>query len=52
MLSIISKYAKKINLFGSVNNIFENENAIQSADDSLYPFNFSRTWIAGVNIDF
>ena len=46
------KYADKINLFGSVNNIFEHANAIQSADDSLYPFNFSRTWMAGVNIDF
>jgi iron complex outermembrane receptor protein len=43
---------KKVRLYGSVTNIFEHKNALQSYADSVYPFNFSRTWMTGLKIDF
>ena len=31
---------------------FQHKNAVQGFVDSLYPFNFSRTWFAGVEANF
>ena len=43
---------KNYNLFASINNIFEQENSIQVADDSIYPVDFVRTWRVGMKADF
>jgi len=43
---------KKIRLYGSVTNIFEHSNAVQSYATVVYPFNFSRAYMAGLKIDF
>jgi iron complex outermembrane recepter protein len=39
-------------LFASVNNIFEHENMVQTAVDSIYPIDFVRTWRVGLKADF
>ena len=43
---------KNYNLFASINNIFEQENSIQVADDSIYPVDFVRTWRVGMKAYF
>lgn len=43
---------KNIQVFTSVNNIFEHENNIQTAVDSIYPVDFVRTWRVGMKVDF
>lgn len=39
-------------LFAAVNNLFEHENSIQVADDTIYPVDFVRTWRVGLRADF
>jgi iron complex outermembrane recepter protein len=43
---------KNVNLFASVNNIFEHENNIQTVVNGLYPVDFVRTWRVGMKADF
>ena len=43
---------KKMNFFTSVNNLFAHENAIQVADDAMYPVDFVRTLRVGIKVDF
>ena len=43
---------KKVSLYGSITNIFEHSNGIQSFADTIYPFNFSRIYMTGLKIDF
>ena len=43
---------KKVSIHGSVTNLFEHYNAQQSYANSIYPFNFSRTIISGLKIEF
>jgi len=47
-----NEYVQNINLHAGINNIFQHKNAVQGFVDSLYPFNFSRTWFAGVEANF
>ncbi|MAS00168.1 MAG: hypothetical protein CMH24_02230 [Nitrosomonadales bacterium] len=42
----------KLSVFGSIQNIFEHKNALVVGNDNYYPFNFKRTWVAGLKIDF
>ena len=42
----------KVELFGSIKNIFEEKNAVQSYANALYPFNFERIFMAGLKINF
>tara|TARA_B100000482_G_scaffold65378_1_gene45811 strand:+ start:2110 stop:4086 length:1977 start_codon:yes stop_codon:yes gene_type:complete len=42
----------KLSIFGSIQNIFEHKNALVVGTDNYYPFNFKRTWVAGLKIDF
>lgn len=39
-------------VFAAINNLFEHENNIQTAVDSLYPIDFVRTWRVGFRADF
>lgn len=48
----LSYQHKNINVFTSLNNIFEHENSIQIANDAIYPVDFVRTWRVGVKADF
>ena len=48
----VENYVDSINISAGINNIFEHKNAIQGYVDSLYPFNFSRTWFAGLSMNF
>jgi iron complex outermembrane recepter protein len=43
---------KKLRIYGSVSNIFEHSNAVQSYANTIYPFNFSRVFTGGLKIDF
>lgn len=43
---------KNLNFFTSITNLFEEENSIQIADDSIYPVDFVRTWRVGMRADF
>ena len=43
---------ESIKIFTGINNIFEQENGIQTNDDAIYPFNFTRTWFAGIEANF
>lgn len=43
---------KNLNFFAAINNLFEVENSIQVADDSIYPVDFVRTWRVGMRADF
>ena len=48
----LSYQYKNFNFFTAVNNIFEHENSIQVADDTIYPVDFVRTWRVGMRADF
>jgi len=48
----VSYRYKKVQLFASVNNIFEHENSIQVRNDAIYPVDFVRTWRVGMKADF
>lgn len=39
-------------VFAAVNNLFEHQNNIQTAVDSIYPIDFVRTWRVGLKADF
>ena len=43
---------KKINIYSSVTNIFEHKNGLQGYANSIYPYNFSRSWMTGLKINF
>lgn len=43
---------KNINVFTSINNIFDRENSIQVQDNAVYPVDFVRTWRVGMKADF
>lgn len=38
--------------FTAINNLFDRKNAIQVADDAIYPVDFERTWRFGLKADF
>lgn len=46
------KITNKVEIFGAITNIFEQKNAVQSYANALYPFNFKRTFMAGLKINF
>tara|TARA_B100000035_G_scaffold151114_1_gene128788 strand:+ start:9557 stop:11506 length:1950 start_codon:yes stop_codon:yes gene_type:complete len=46
------KMTNKVEVFGAITNIFEQKNAVQSYANALYPFNFERTFMAGLKINF
>ena len=46
------KMTNKMEVFGAITNIFEQKNAVQSYANALYPFNFERTFMAGLKINF
>ncbi len=48
----LSYQYKNINVFTSINNIFEHENSIQTRVDALFPVDFVRTWHVGMRADF
>jgi iron complex outermembrane recepter protein len=48
----LSYQFKHVQLFTTVNNLFEHRNYIQTAPDTLYPTDFERTWRVGVKADF
>jgi len=48
----VENYVDSINISAGIINIFEHKNAIQGYVDSLYPFNFSRTWFTGLAMNF
>ncbi|HSH97002.1 MAG: TonB-dependent receptor [Methylophilaceae bacterium] len=43
---------KNLTFFTAINNLFEHENSIQVADNSIYPVDFVRTWRIGMKADF
>lgn len=43
---------KNMNIFTSINNIFDQENSIQIQDNAVYPVDFVRTWRVGMKADF
>jgi iron complex outermembrane recepter protein len=48
----LSYQYKNVQMFTSINNLFEHENSIQVADDAIYPVDFVRTWRFGIKADF
>ena len=46
------KMVDKVEVFASVNNMFDQKQAIQIANNALYPFNFERAFMAGLKINF
>ena len=40
-----------LSIFGSINNIFKQKNGVQSYNDTIYPFNFQRTWFVGMELE-
>jgi iron complex outermembrane receptor protein len=48
----LSYQLKNMQVFTSINNLFEHANSIQVADDAIYPVDFVRTWRVGVKADF
>lgn len=48
----LSYQYKNMQFYTSINNLFEHENSIQVADDSIYPVDFVRTWRIGMKADF
>jgi iron complex outermembrane recepter protein len=48
----LSYQYKQFNFFAAINNLFEQENAIQVTDDAIYPVDFVRTWRVGMKADF
>ena len=45
-------YFNKVSVFGAIQNIFEHKHAQIVADDTFYAYNYTRTWMTGVKIDF
>ena len=45
-------YFNKVSVFGAIQNIFEHKHAQIVADDNFYAYNYTRTWMTGVKIDF
>lgn len=48
----ISYQHKNVNVFASINNLFNQENSIQVQDNAIYPVDFVRTWRIGMKADF
>lgn len=48
----LSYQYKNIQMFTSINNLFNHVNSIQVADDAIYPVDFVRTWRVGMKADF
>ena len=49
----LNKYFKNnnLNIFGSINNVFKQKNGVQIYDNVIYPFNFTRTWFMGMEVE-
>lgn len=43
---------ENLSFFVGINNLFEHKNAVQGYVNSIYPFNFSRTWFTGIEAKF
>ena len=43
---------QNLNIFATVNNIFEKRNSIQTRDNAMFPVDFERTWRVGLRADF
>lgn len=48
----LSYQYQNLNVFASINNLFNQENAIQIQDNAVYPVDFLRTWRIGMKADF
>ena len=43
---------KELEIFGKIQNLFDQKNALWVQDDSIYPVNFERTFFAGMKVSF
>ncbi len=43
---------KELEIFGKIQNLFDQKNGLWVQDDSIYPVNFERTFFAGMKVSF
>ena len=43
---------KELEIFGKIQNLFDQKNALWVQDDKIYPVNFERTFFAGMKVSF
>ena len=43
---------KELEIFGKIQNLFDQKNALWVRDDEIYPVNFERTFFAGMKVSF
>ena len=43
---------KELEIFGKIQNLFDQKNALWVQDDAIYPVNFKRTFFAGMKVSF
>ena len=43
---------KELEIFGKIQNLFDQKNALWVGDDEIYPVNFERTFFAGMKVSF
>ena len=43
---------KELEIFGKIQNLFDQKNALWVQDDAIYPVNFERTFFAGMKVSF
>jgi iron complex outermembrane receptor protein len=43
---------KNVEIYAKVNNIFEVKNGMWVRDNQIFPFDFERTYIVGINATF
>ncbi|MCT7520368.1 TonB-dependent receptor [Aliarcobacter cryaerophilus] len=43
---------KELEIFGKIQNLFDQKNALWVKDDAIYPVNFERTFFAGMKVSF
>ena len=48
----ISFKHKELEIFGKIQNLFDQKNALWVRDDEIYPVNFERTFFAGMKVSF
>ncbi|NQY23726.1 MAG: TonB-dependent receptor [Campylobacteraceae bacterium] len=48
----ISYTYKTVEFFGKIENLFAEKNGFWTKDDNIYPFNFERTYLAGIKYNF
>jgi iron complex outermembrane receptor protein len=51
-VSLEYKATKNIEIFGKIQNLFDNKNGLWIKDDLIYPVNYYRNYYAGVKVNF